>query len=131
MLDIYLIYEFFKIQDSNQVEVQTQIEASSEKSLKDAEIEYGPLQNDHLEDYYLKAKPKVFTNEDIQNAIFSDQTTNIISGNILQSFLDEPFEVKNRSDSIELNNFLKNYVLYGDQYIFGEKDTEQKRQMEC
>ena len=40
MLDIYLIYEFFKIQDSNQVEVQTQTEASFEKNLKDDEIEY-------------------------------------------------------------------------------------------
>ena len=124
MLDIYLIYEFLKIQDSNQVEVQTETEASFEKSLKDDEIEYVPLRNDHLEDYYLNAKPKVFTNEDIQNTIFSDQTTNIISGNTLQSFLDEPFEVKNRSDSMELNNFIKNHVLYGDQYIFWEKDTE-------
>lgn len=124
MLDIYLIYEFFKIQDSNQVEVQTQTEASFENSLKDEKIEYGTLRNDHLEDYYLNAKPKVFTTEDIQNTIFTDQTTNIISGNTLESFLNEPFTVKNRSDSIELNNFLKNDVLYGDQYNFWEKDTE-------
>ena len=34
MLDIYLIYEFFKIQDSNQVEVQTQTEASFEKTFE-------------------------------------------------------------------------------------------------
>ena len=123
MLDIYLIYEFLKIQDSNQVEVQTQTESSFEKDLKDDEIEYVSLRNDHLEDYYLNAKPKVFTNEDIQNAIYSDQTTNIITGNTLQSFLAEPFEVKNRSDSIELNNFIKNHVLYGDQYIFWGKDN--------
>ena len=90
--------------------------------MKDDEIEYGTFRKDHLEDYYLNAKPKVFTNEDIQNTIFTDQTTNIINGNTLESFLNKPFKVKNRSDSIELNNFIKNNVLYGDQYQFWEKD---------
>ncbi len=83
ILDIYLIYEFLKIQDSNQVEVQTETEVSFEKVMKDKKITYVPLPKDYLEDYYLKAKPKVFTLEDLEKTIFSDQTTNIISGTVL------------------------------------------------
>ncbi len=124
ILDLYLIYEFLKIQDSNQIEVQTQIETPFEKKLKEAEIEYEALPKEYLVDYYLKAKPKVFTSEDIQKTTFSDQITNIINGNVLESYLDEPFEVKDQSDSVELNNYLKNHVLYGDQYAFWEKDAE-------
>ena len=124
ILDIYLIYEFLKIQDSNQVEVQTETEASLEKRLKDDEIKYETLPTDYLEDYYLKAKPKVFTTEDFKKTIFSDQTTNIISGTVLESFLDKPLEIKDQSNTIEINNFIKNHVLYGDQYSFWEKNTE-------
>ena len=39
-------------------------------------------------------------------------------------FLNKPFKVKNRSDSMELNNFLKNHVLYGISINFWEKDKE-------
>jgi regulatory protein YycI of two-component signal transduction system YycFG len=124
ILDIYLIYEFLKIQDSNQVEVQTETEVSFEKGLKDKKITYVPLPKDYLEDYYLKAKPKVFTSEDLQKTIFSDQTTNIISGTVLESFLNKPLEIKDLSDTSEINNFIKNHVLYGDQYSFWEKNTE-------
>ena len=83
LLDIYLTYEFFKIRSSNQFEVQT--EASLEKKLKADEIEYVLLPKGNLEDHYLKAKSKVFTNEDSKRAILTDQTINIISNTVLES----------------------------------------------
>ena len=48
ILDIYLMYEFFKIQVSNQYEIQT--ETSIEKWLKADEIEYVPLPTGYLEE---------------------------------------------------------------------------------
>jgi len=124
ILDIYLMYEFFKIQDSNQVEVQTETEANLEKGMKDDGIEYVALPKGYSEDYYLKGKPKVFTIENIQRTIFANQTINIISGTVLESLLDEPLEIKDNFGSTELNNYIKSHVLYGDQYRFWEKNTE-------
>src|SRR4051794_40552490 len=64
ILDVYLLYQFMKIRDDNKYEVIT--EASFEEKLKAAEIKYVDLPKDPIQAQYLSAKPKVFTQVDIE-----------------------------------------------------------------
>jgi regulatory protein YycI of two-component signal transduction system YycFG len=124
ILNIYLTYEILKTLQMNEYEVQT--ETTFEKRLIADEIKFkGELPTNYTEDSYLKAKPKVFTSEDIKNKIFDNQTIKIQSSGIeLSSTLDEPIEIKEKFDPAELTDFIRNHVLYGDQYRFWEKSKD-------
>ncbi|MCQ6276671.1 two-component system regulatory protein YycI [Bacillus sp. V3B] len=124
ILDSYLMYEFFKMQDVNEIEKQTTTNASIEKRLMADEIEYVTLPKGYVEDHYLKAKPKVFTDEDIQNEILDDQVIEIISDTVLESILEEPLEITDNFGRSELNSYIKSHVLNGDQYRFWERSMD-------
>jgi len=124
ILDIYLMYEFFKMQDVSEVERQTTTEASIEKRLMAAEIQYVTLPKGHVEDHYLKAKPKVFTDEDIENAILDNQSVKIMSSTSteLESILDEPLEITDEFGPAELNNYIKkSYLIWRSVSFLGKK----------
>ena len=123
VLDFYLIYEFMKMQSSVKVEIQTETEASIEKRLKSDEIEYEELPNNLLEDHYLKAKPKNFTLDDLKNSILDNQTVSIKTGTMLESLLDEPLKITEKSGKADLNNFIKSHVLFGEHYVFWKRDN--------
>ena len=77
ILDLYLIYEFVKVIDSNVVDVKANIDSSIETTLKAEGIEYGPLPEKYVEDFTLKANSKTFTIEDTQKSILSNQMVKI------------------------------------------------------
>ncbi|MBU8881258.1 two-component system regulatory protein YycI [Bacillus sp. FJAT-29790] len=122
VLDIYLMYEFFKLKSSSQYEFRT--ETSFEKRLKADEIEYTDLPKNNLKDMYLSAKPKNFSNEDLEElekTKLKGQRMKINEGFILESVLEKPFQISDKLESSELNSFIKNNILYGDQYRFWTK----------
>lgn len=124
VLDIYLMYEFFKLKDSSQFEFIT--EASFEKRLKADEIEYPDLPKNNQKDKYLSAKSKIFTNEEIEEVeetkLEGQKIT--VTDSTLQSVLEKPFKISESFEPAELNSFIKNKVLYGDQYRFWEKSKK-------
>ena len=72
-----MIYEFVKVIDSNEVDVKSKIDSSIEPTLKTEGIEYGPLPEKYVEDFTLKANSKIFTKEDTQKSILSNQKVTI------------------------------------------------------
>jgi len=125
ILDIYLMYEFFKIWDASQYEVvKTESEASIEKRLMADEIDYVTLPKGYVEDHYLKAKPKVFKDEDLKKSVLADQTVSIDSGTTLESTLDKPLKISDKFGPSELNSFIKSQILYGEDYRFWEKSKD-------
>ncbi|WP_071393133.1 two-component system regulatory protein YycI [Bacillus tuaregi] len=128
ILDLYLVYEFFKIWDESQYEVvKPEVEESIEKRLKVDEIEYVTLPKSFVEDYYLKAKPKEFKEEDlVDNSTLKNQTTKVTAGTILESELNEPLKVSDKFGPSELNSFIKNHILYGDEYRYWEESNDDK-----
>ncbi|WP_338450406.1 two-component system regulatory protein YycI [Niallia oryzisoli] len=125
ILDIYLMYEFFKIWDASQYEVvKRENEASIEKRLMADEIDYVPLPKGYVEDQYLKAKPKVFKDEDKEKDLLSGQKITIKDGTTLESTLNEPLKVSDKFGPSELNSFIKNHILYGEDYRFWEKNKD-------
>jgi regulatory protein YycI of two-component signal transduction system YycFG len=124
ILDLYLIYEFVKVIDSNQINVKANIESSIETKLKAEGIEYGSLPETYVEDFTLMAKPKNFTIEDTQKSILSNQRVTIISDTEIYSSLKEPIPITEKFGPTELNNFIKENVLYGEQYRFWKKSSD-------
>ena len=124
ILDLYLIYEFVKVIDSNVVDVKSNIDSSIEPTLKAEGIEYGPLPEKYVEDFTLKANSKTFTIEDTQKSILSNQVVKIHSNIELVSILKEPLPITEKFGPTELNNFIKENVLYGDQYRFWKKSGD-------
>lgn len=121
VLDIYLMYEFFKLKDSSQLEYIA--EPSFDKRLKADEIEYGELPKNFQKDIYLSATPKNFTNDDgLDDPKLKGQQVTVNDGFVLAATLDKPYELSDKLDTSEINTFVKNHVLYGDQYRFWGKD---------
>lgn len=120
VLDIYLMYEFFKLTDSSQYEYST--ETSIEKRLKADEIEYVALPKNHQKDVYLSAKPKNFNDEEVLGAAkLKGQTINVNEGTNIVSSLNKSVQLSDKFDIAEINTFVKNNILYGDQYRFWKK----------
>lgn len=125
ILDIYLMYEFFKILDASQYEV---VKAENQETIEDRlmadEIDYDTLPKGYVEDNYLKAKPKIFNTNDLNTSILEDQSPVIRKdGTIIESTLDEPIEISDKFIP-ELNNFIKNHILYGEDYRFWEQSKD-------
>lgn len=122
VLDIYLMYEFFKLKDSSQYEFST--ETSFEKRLKADEIEYVELPKNHQRDAYLSAKPKNFSNEVIEameKTRLKGQKVQVNSGTVIESILEKPYELSDKLETSDINSFIRNNVLYGEQYRFWKK----------
>lgn len=124
ILDLYLIYELVQVLQLSKVDVKAETGSSIEMRLKADEIEYDRLPTEYVEDYYLKAKPKTFTNEDKEELMLSDQLVTINNGTSLESTLKEPLKVTEKSWRNELDQYIKENVLYGTQYQFWKRSSD-------
>jgi regulatory protein YycI of two-component signal transduction system YycFG len=124
ILDVYLFLQFLTIRDANKYEVAT--EASLEEKLKADGIKYVDLPKDSIKAQYLSAEPKVFTKSDIAKlkgqyaALGGDPATT------LDVTLQSPFQLDTKFDPNSLTSFVKENVLYGDDYQFWDKDDKTK-----
>ncbi|UQX53479.1 two-component system regulatory protein YycI [Cytobacillus pseudoceanisediminis] len=127
VLDIYLMYEFFKLKEASEFEPIAQ--ATLEKQLKDADITFDePLPKSNPKDRYLRAKPVEFDIEDLEgDTRLEGQEITITEGTTLNSVLDESIKISDKFSPSELSAFIKNRVLFGDQYRFWEKPENSNR----
>jgi regulatory protein YycI of two-component signal transduction system YycFG len=123
ILDVYLLFQFMKIRDANKYEVIS--EASVEEKLKADDIQYVDLPKDPIQAQYLSAKPKVFTKEEIEK--LKGQTAVLRgTGTTLFSTLEKPIQITSKFEPAELAAFLKDHVLFSDDYQYGEKSDKDK-----
>ncbi|WP_462410064.1 two-component system regulatory protein YycI [Neobacillus sp. Marseille-QA0830] len=122
ILDVYLLFQFMKSRDNNNYEVIT--EATAEQKLKDDQISYGELPTVQIKAQYLSAKPKVFTKTEISK--LKNQTASLNdSGTTLQVSLDKPVQLSEKMAPSEVQDFLSDNVLNGQDYQYWE--TNQKK----
>ncbi|MDF2037056.1 two-component system regulatory protein YycI [Cytobacillus oceanisediminis] len=127
VLDIYLMYEFFKLKEASEFEPIAQ--ASLEKQLKNADITFEePLPKSNPKDRYLRAKPVEFDIEELEgDTRLEGQEITISEGTTLNSVLDESIKISDKFSPSELSAFIKNRVLYGEQYRYWEKPENSNR----
>jgi len=121
ILDVYLLFQFMKIRDSNKYEVAT--EASFEEKLKADEITYEALPKAPIKNQYLSAKPRTFTKNETaklkgQTAVVKDPGTTLLVT------LDKPLQLNSKFEPAELSSFFKENILYGEHYQFWEKNDK-------
>lgn len=121
ILDVYLLFQFMKTRDANKYEIIT--EASIVDKLKADEIQYENLPKVPIKDQYLSATPKMFTREDTEK-LKGQASILKESSATLQVTLEKPIELKAKFEPAELTPFVKENVLYGDQYQFWEKNDK-------
>ncbi|MDQ0271934.1 two-component system regulatory protein YycI [Cytobacillus purgationiresistens] len=122
VLNVYLMYEYFNIKGMSQErELFTRESIDERLKADDITISSRPLPKEELRGQYISAKPKVFKEEDLDNPKLDGQ--DIILGKEMTSFLDsdKPLKISNKFESAELDDFIKNHILFGDEYRFWEK----------
>jgi regulatory protein YycI of two-component signal transduction system YycFG len=122
ILDVYLLFQLMKVRDANNFEVIT--ETSFEEKLKGEEIKIEvELPKTQIQAQYLSAQPRTFTKADITK-LKGQIPTLKDPGTTLQAQFEKPFQLSNKFEPTELASFLKENILNGEQYQFGEKDDK-------
>lgn len=112
-----------KKHSTNQYEVIADL--SFEEKLKVDGIEYVELPKDSIQDQYMSAKSKIFTDEEVNK--LSKQKVEVTEETFLQSELDVPLEIKDNFDPEQIDDFVKDNVINGEQYRFWKYDEEEQR----
>ncbi|MCJ7842865.1 two-component system regulatory protein YycI [Lederbergia sp. NSJ-179] len=120
ILDIFLLTQ---LQVKKEQYEFTNGNTSIEENLKADGIKYGELPKEPVKDHYLSANTMTFTKEDLLD--LKDQHIQLEGGKIIHSQLKEPFLVEKSDDHSDLDKFVENNILHGDQYAFWDYNEEE------
>ncbi|WP_059171636.1 two-component system regulatory protein YycI [Bacillus sp. FJAT-27445] len=120
ILDVYLLYQLMAKHNDNKFEVMK--ESSVEERLKGADITYDVMPKAAIKDQYVSAKIKEFTKEDI--ARLKGQSIIIRDKILLDSELDEPYQLDEKGEPVSLTGFIIENILYGRNYQYWERDDK-------
>lgn len=123
ILDIYLIYEYTQLKESQKADDIPEESISTILSRESITYEK-ELPKDNQKDQYLSAKSKSFSEnekKELEQGLLKGQHISIRDSIILQSILEKPLELSDSFDPDELENFIDTRILNGDQYTFWEK----------
>lgn len=115
ILDIFLLTQLLNKERINELEVKTDV--TLEENLKNADIDYSNIPKETLADQYMSANTKMFTAEELGK--LEHQAPKVVDGTMIHSELKMPVKIGKNKDTTELDQFVKNEVLFGEQYVFG------------
>ena len=124
ILDVYLIYEYTQLKESQKADVGTKEPTANILSRLSIEYDIEKLPTNNQKDQYLSAKSKTFSEEEkkeLEKGILKGQDITIRDSINLQSILDKPIKVSDNFDPDDLTEVLFNQVYKGDEYRFWEK----------
>lgn len=129
ILDIYLAIEFFELRDKSDYAVMQ--EATLEEKLAAEDIKYGDLPEDIGKGFYITAKSKDFTLEEVSKLNDKEQSLVVTNTNIeeesfrsLKMKLTKPFPLPDVNLESKVNQFLKENVISGELYHYWYTDEE-------
>lgn len=120
ILNLFLITQYIEKKKVN--EFETYSEASIEERLKENDIRYVTLPKQVSTEQYLSAKSKEFTKEDVKKLKHQDITVN---GQQIVSNLEKTFILGEELNADTLDAYVKEMVLYGEEYAFWKIDEQQ------
>ncbi|GIN59578.1 hypothetical protein J8TS2_38970 [Lederbergia ruris] len=118
ILDIFLLTQLQVKREQYEVTADTTLE----ERLKADGIEYGDLPNETVKDHYLSADTMTFTKEMFKG--LKDQHIQLEDGTIIHSQLKKSFPIEDFDKFLDLDKFVEENVLNGEQYAFWEYDKE-------
>ncbi|MEK3888850.1 two-component system regulatory protein YycI [Bacillus sp. FSL K6-3431] len=123
VLDLFLVSQLLTKHQTSQYEVKSDV--SLEENLKaDGIVVNGELPKEAINDQYMSANTKVFSEDDIKD--LKHQRVALDGDAIIHSELKEPIPIPitEKVDFSELNQFIKENVLAGSQYDYWNFDKE-------
>lgn len=118
ILDIFLLYQYLDKRENYQFEYMT--EATIEEQLQDVNIKYGTLSKQKQKDQFLLAHSKEFETKDVANLL--NQTVKIVNRTKIEGTFKQPIQMSKNFQSIELEGFLKDQIVYGNDYDYWNYD---------
>ncbi|MBD3110006.1 two-component system regulatory protein YycI [Bacillus sp. AGMB 02131] len=118
ILNAFLLYQYIDKKTANDYEYFA--ESSIEEELKENEITYPTLSNQAVKEQYLNATSKQFTKDELKK--LKNQTVSNFSDHKLFSVFDQVFLLNNKQHSEALDTFVKENVLYGEDYQYWKYD---------
>ncbi|MGM9986849.1 MAG: two-component system regulatory protein YycI [Bacillaceae bacterium] len=120
LLNIFLGYEVLLKINENQLEVL--VEASIEEKLDADEIKYVELPKESIKEGYISAQSRVFSEQEVsllknQKAVLTNLTT-------IHSVIKEPLFIPEKNKQFFFTQFLKEYVIDGEQYQYWKTDPQ-------
>ncbi|PAD67326.1 hypothetical protein CHH83_19390 [Bacillus sp. 7586-K] len=124
ILDLYLAYSFYEMRSDSIVEPM--VETTTEEDLQLAGITYSKLPESQEKGFYITAKSKEFTAEEIAKLKDQSQRSTIGESSITTLYmdLDKPFPLPDVNAEVKADQFVKNNVLYGELYHYWYSDEK-------
>ncbi len=127
VLDIFLAVEFFELRSKSNYDIMQ--EATIEEKLAAENISYSNLPKNEDKSYYITAKSKDFTVEEVKK-VKGNQTL-VLSSNISETFrsltfeLEKPYQLPDVNMESKVSQFLKENVMYGENYYYWYEDVKE------
>ena len=128
ILDIYLAIEFFELRDKSDYAIIQ--EATIEEKLAAEGIEYNDLPDDISKSFYITAKSKDFTIEEVAKLegqrveLPNTEAEEEQSFRTLRMLLEKPFPLPDVNTESKITQFLKDNIISGEQYHFWYTDDQ-------
>lgn len=118
ILNAFLLYQYIGKKNSSNYEYFS--ESPIEVELKENEITYPTLPNQVIKEQYLNATSKQFTKDELKK--LKNQTVSNFNDQKLFSVFDKAFLLGSNQHSEALDSFVKENILYGEDYRFWKVD---------
>lgn len=120
ILDGFLVFEIMN--QRNESQVQFKKESSLEEKLESENIKVVNLPRDIQNEKFVEAALKPFTTKDLSN--LKGQETSIHEGTTIRGIFTKPIPLKNDWNEEDIDDFVKQHLIYGDQYRFWSFNQE-------
>ncbi len=124
VLDVFLFYQYYMKVTSSEYELLA--ESSFEDRMKENEITYPTLPKQTSEEAYLSAKSHDFTKEEI-SSLKNQKSVEVIDQTMLTGRFTKMYIPGEEFDVESLNTFVRENILYGDEYKFWDNIEEEGR----
>ncbi|MFA1819677.1 two-component system regulatory protein YycI [Virgibacillus oceani] len=125
VLNIYLLIQYIDKQDRQDfVELNYQ-DTPLEEQLESENITIEDVDVDVSEDTYISVSQHIFTDAEKEElADLSDQTPVIFDDSFIVSAVDDPIAIPETATPENINNIVRNHIVFPESYSFGEWNEE-------
>lgn len=124
-LNVYLLVQYVEKQERADLDWLNRQDASIEEQLESENITLGDIEVDTTEDTYISVPQHVFTDEQKEElANLGDQTPVVFDDRYIVSALEEPVSIPETATSTDINNMVRNHIIFPESYHLGTWNEE-------
>src|SRR5699024_3573960 len=119
ILDIYLFMQFLEKKEVADIGILEHEPSTIEEQLNAEAITVKELPDQEYEETYISLKQHLFTKDELKGiSNIPKQESFILNQNMVVSILDKEIKIPSKETSANMNDFLKSFAYYGEEYTF-------------